>query len=327
MAQRALLVGINDYDNFGNLTGCVRDATAMEGLLARNEDGSPNYGCRILTSPSPNPIERVTRARLREVWHELFDNFTEDILFYFSGHGTPTQIGGVLVTQDGTAQEPGLVMDELLLLANQSKAREVLIILDCCFSGSIGNPQNLQGQGGSPLQAQLREGVTILSASRASEVSMEETGGHGIFTWLVLSALRGGAADVRGVISTASIYAYVEQALGPWDQRPLYKSHADRLSPVRRCTPCVTDELLRQIPEFFPEADSRYQLDPSYEASSTSANPDHVTIYQTFTQLRDSRLLKTTNGDHLYYTVMGSGAVELTQLGQLYWLLAKKGRI
>lgn len=323
MARRALLVGINQYDNAGNLTGCVLDATAMEGLLARNEDGSPNYACRLLTSPN----ERVTRARLREVWEQLFDNFTEDILFYFSGHGTPTQIGGYLVTQDATEKEPGLPMDELLLLANQSKAREVLLILDCCFSGTLGNPQNLQGRSGSSYQAQLREGVTILSASRASEVAMEETGGHGIFTWLVLNALRGGAADIRGMVSAAAVYAYVEQALGPWEQRPLYKSYADRLSPIRTCEPAVSDVLLRQLPTYFPEAGSRYQLDPSYEASASLAQPEHITIYQTFTQYRDARLLKTVGGGHLYYTVMESGAVELTQLGQLYWLLAKKGQI
>ena len=323
MARRALLVGINDYDNAGNLTGCVLDATAMEGLLARNADGSPNYSCRLLTSPK----EQVTRARLRQVWGELFDNFTEDILFYFSGHGTPTQTGGYIVTQDATEHEPGLPMDDLLLLANQSKARQVLLILDCCFSGALGNPQNLRGQVGSENQAQLREGVTVLSASRSTEVAMEETGGHGLFTWLVLNALRGGAADVRGRVSAAAIYAYVEQALGPWDQRPLYKSHADRLSPVRLCTPTVPDILLRELPKFFQESDSRYQLDPTYESTHPSATPEHTEIYQKFTRFRDAGLLTTVGGDHLYNTVMGSGAVDLTEVGKLFWLLAKNNQI
>ena len=116
-------------------------------------------------------------------------------------------------------------------------------------------------------------------------------------------------------------------ALGPWDQRPLYKSHADRLSPVRLCNPSVPDELLRDLPLFFAESDSRYQLDPTYEASDRSALPDHTEIYQKFTQYRDAGLLKTVDGGHLYYTVMGSGAVDLTEIGQLYWLLAKKGQI
>ena len=133
MARRALLVGINNYDNISPLTGCVLDATKMKDLLARNHDGCPNYDCRLLTTDT----ERVTRAYLREVWGQLFDNFSDDILFYFSGHGTPTATGGFVCTQDATTHEPGLPMDEILLLANRSRAREVLLILDCCFAGSL----------------------------------------------------------------------------------------------------------------------------------------------------------------------------------------------
>jgi hypothetical protein len=320
MARRALLVGINKYDceEISDLTGCVRDATAMEALLATNYDGGRNYDCRLLTTDS----DQVTRERLREVWEQLFDNFSEDILFYFSGHGTATRAGGHVCTQDATKKEVGLPMDELLTLANSSTAREVLLILDCCFSGALGNPKNLP-----PYQAQLREGVTILTASRSTEVSLEKTGGHGLFTWLVLSALRGGAADIRGQVSAAAVYSYAEQVLDAWSQRPLYKSHADRLSPVRLCEPAVSDALLRQLPHFFSLATDRYQLDPSYESSNASANPAHTAIYQNFVQYRDARLLRTVGGGHLYYTTIDSGGVELTDLGQMYWLLAKEGRI
>lgn len=318
MERRALLVGVNDYDNFGSLTGCVLDATAMEGLVSRHYDGSPNYDCRLLTTAK----ERITRERLREVWEQLFDSFPDSILFYFSGHGGVAKTDEVLATQDGTEKEPGLPMGELLALANESKAREVLLILDCCYSGALGNPRALREN-----HTQLREGVTILTACRSNEVSLEETGGHGIFTWLVLNALRGGAADVRGRVSAAGIYAYAEQALGSWDQRPLYKSHADRLSPIRRCEPAVTDDLLRELPKFFNDPTDRYDLDPSYESTDPSAIPEHTAIYQRFTRYRDARLLRTVSGDHLYNTTVQSGAVELTDLGQLYWLLAKAGRI
>lgn len=323
MARRAIFVGVNEYDNVSPLTGCVLDATKMKDLLARNYDGSPNYDCRLLTTDT----EHVTRAHLRNVWEQLFDGFTEDILFYFSGHGTPTATGGYICTQDATPHEPGLPMDELLTLANRSRAREVLLILDCCFAGSLGNPANLQSSSGIENHTQLVEGVTILAASRPNQVSREEFGGHGIFTWLVLNALQGGAADVRGRVSAASIYAYAEQVLGPWDQRPMYKSHADRLSPVRLCKPAVTDALLRELPHYFPTSISRYALDPSYEATSPSSVPENVTIYENFAKYRDAGLLQTVGGNHLYFTVMGSGAVELTEIGQLYWLLASKERI
>ena len=48
--KRALLVGIDDYDRFGGLNGCVKDVDALEGLLSRNEDNSPNFDCQKRTS-------------------------------------------------------------------------------------------------------------------------------------------------------------------------------------------------------------------------------------------------------------------------------------
>lgn len=322
MERRALIVGVDEYHNFRNLSGCVADAGAMKDILTRHYDGAVNYSCRLLTTKN-GP---VTRAGLREAWNTTFENFDGEILFYFSGHGAPTEVGGHLVTQDATRQELGLPMDELLTLAINSKAREVLLMLDCCHAGAMGNAAVLQGNGASSDRAILREGLTILAASGPSEAAIE-TNGHGLFTWLVLNALGGGAADVRGQVSAASIYSYVEQALGPWDQRPLYKSYAKRLSPIRSCKPAVPDSLLRELPSLFPEVTYRYQLDPTYEASDASAIPEHTAIYQKFTVLRDARLLRTVGGNHLFFTVMGSGAVELTELGQLYWLQAKNDRL
>jgi hypothetical protein len=40
--KRALLVGIDEYRQFNNLGGCVNDVRALEPLLAKNEDDSPN---------------------------------------------------------------------------------------------------------------------------------------------------------------------------------------------------------------------------------------------------------------------------------------------
>src|SRR4051812_42058618 len=130
MSKRALIVGINDYDHVSSLQGCVPDATAMAEVLSRNGDGNVNFECRLLTSPGPTPI---TKAFLRQQWRELFQDFKDDLLFYFSGHGTPTDVGGYLVTQDGVIDDPGLPMEDVVTMANNSSARTVLLILDCCF--------------------------------------------------------------------------------------------------------------------------------------------------------------------------------------------------
>jgi|SRR5947209_12913147 len=322
MSKRALIVGINQYDHFRSLSGCVADAIAMGDILARNADGSINFECLVLVSPGP---VRVNKAQLRQSWRELFQGFKEDVLFYFSGHGTPTEVGGYLVTQDGAPDDPGLSMEDVVSMANNSSARTVLVILDCCFSGTAGNPASLQG-GNREDRTVLRDGVTILAASRPAGISTE-VDGHGVFTNLLLGALRGGAADVRGRVSAASIYAYAEAALGAWDQRPLYKSHASRLQPVRFCDPKVTDALLRELPVYFPNSDHEYPLDPTYEETTKAAIPENVAILKKFNQLQIAGLLRPKTGDNLFGTAAGSGKVVLTELGRFYRQIVNGKRI
>lgn len=323
MPKRALLVGINKYDSVTSLNGCVADANAMAEVLARNGDGSVNFECKLLTSPGSVP---VTRAALRQHWRELFEDFRGDVLFYFSGHGAPTEVGGYLVTQEGTPDDPGLAMQDVVNMANTSAANTVLLILDCCFSGSTGNPASLQG-GDLENKALLREGVTILTASRPAQVSME-VGGHGVFTNLVLGALRGGAANVRGHVSAASIYAYAEAALGAWNQRPLYKSHAAHLEPVRTCEPLAPDSLLRELATYFPDADYQYQLDMTYEETNQGcAKPENVAIFKKFKRLQIAGLLRPKVGDDLYWVAERSGCVLLTDLGRFYLQLVNDNRI
>ncbi|MBY5370466.1 caspase domain-containing protein [Rhizobium leguminosarum] len=319
MNKRALIVGIDRYDTYPPLSAAVSDAEAMADILSKNGDGSPNFGCRLLTSPGR---EAVTRANLRRNWRELFDGFRGDVLFYFSGHGAPTEVGGFLATQDAAEDDPGLAMEELVNMANNSAVKTVLLILDCCFSGSAGNPAALRN-GNIENKAILREGVTILSASRPAELSYE-VGGHGVFSNLILGALKGGAANVRGHISAAAIYAYVEAALGPWDQRPLYKSHAEHLEPVRTVPPMVSDELLREMTTFFPAQDHRYSLNETYEETSDKAKPENVIIFKKFKRLQIAGLLRPDNGSDLYWVAIEGRSVVLTDLGIFYYQLIRK---
>jgi len=50
MARRALLIGINTYDNAGRLSACVADAQAMSHALERHKGGDRrlNYECKTL---------------------------------------------------------------------------------------------------------------------------------------------------------------------------------------------------------------------------------------------------------------------------------------
>jgi uncharacterized caspase-like protein len=315
--RRALLVGIDDYPT-APLAGCVNDARAMAALIARHADNSPNFDVQLLTSDK----DTITRAALRASIEKLFQHDKADVaLLYFSGHGTENDLDGFLVTPDAARYEEGVGLTEVLTMANQSKTNEVVLILDSCMSGALGQ---LPATGSN--QATLREGVAILTASRAGQVSME-SGGRGVFTELVCGALDGGAADVLGHVTAASIYAYVEQALGSWDQRPLFKAHVATLTPLRKTTPAVKLETLRQLSDWFTTPNAAFPLDPSYEHTTDPQDEQHQDIFRGLQEMSRCKLVEPIGEEFMYYAAVNSKACRLTPLGQQYWRMAQAKRI
>ena len=316
-SRRALVVGIDDYPSAA-LSGCVNDANAMAELLRKHHDGSPNFDVMLMVTP-PDAITRVT---LKAAIERLFQHDQAEVaLFYFSGHGTENDLGGYLVTPDATKYDEGVNLGDVLTYANRSPAKERVIILDSCMSGVFGSIPTVGNN-----TALLNEGVSVLTASRAGQVSVE-TGGRGVFTEMVCGALEGGAADVLGDVTAAAIYAYVEQTLGPWDQRPLFKAHLSRLVSVRKAQPAVEADELRRLPEWFPAADHRFALDPSYEYTSGVPDSNHVATFKKLQNCRDAKLVEAVDEDFLYYAAMNSKTCRLTPLGKHYWRLARAGRI
>ena len=315
--KRALFVGINTYDNDKELACCVNDALAMKDMLARHENNEPNFSCKTLTSDKM----RITTERLsKDIQNLMSDLPGGDLLFYFSGHGHVTEQGGYLRTQDATEENPGFPMSELLALANNANVDSVLLILDCCHSGAIGDSTD------SESQITLSEGVTILASSDPGQES-EQDFEYSVFTELMLGALDGGATDIRGLVSAASMYAYVEAALGSWDQRPMYKSHARTLEPIRECNPIVSDETLRQLTSYFRFTEMKFQMDPSFEYTTDDCVPENIKIFDRFKELRNAGLLQGTDGKDLYWAAIESGTVELTNLGKFYWRLVSNDKI
>lgn len=315
--RKALIVGIDHYPN-APLQGCVNDANRMHKLLAQHHDGAPNFDCIKLVSSSK---QKIKRAALRQQLQRLFADNSEFVLFYFAGHGIVNNFGGYLVTQDAEANDEGVAMLDLLSLANQSQASEVAIILDCCHSGEIGVIKALENA-----QAHLGEGVSILTAAQSNEAASEEDG-SGLFTTLICEGLEGGAADIVGNVTAAGLYAFVDQALGAWQQRPLFKSHVRRLLPLRKCRPLVGLEILRLLPKYFDFAEADHFLDPSYEPSAKEYKRKQGKIFGHLQKLRASGLVVPVGAEHMYYAAMDSKSCQLTSLGRYYWKLAQAGKI
>lgn len=314
--RRALLVGIDHYPT-SPLAGCVKDANAMAELLRCNHDGSPNFDCRLVTSDNTT----ISRIGLLEYIDQLFRDEADAALLFYAGHGYIDQVDGYLVTPDASAYSEGVELTKVLTFANDSKVIEVTIILDSCFSGAFGQVPVTKNT-----NANIREGVSVLTASRSTQTSAESNGG-GLFTGLVCSALDGGAADVLGKVTAPAVYSYVDEALGPWDQRPVFKSHVSKLIPLRQAQPSIGLHTLRRFPTWFPTPDSEFSLDPSYEPTEQPSHPEHEDIFSQLQKCRAAKLVEPVDEEHMYYAALHHTGCQLTPLGRRYWHQAKEGRI
>src|SRR5690606_22430537 len=120
-----------------------------------------------------------------------------------------------------------LPMNELLQIANNSPARNKVLILDCCHSGILGNLAPNEDK------AVIKEGMTILTASSAEQYAIEEKG-SGVFTSLFIDAMNGSASNLVGDITPGSIYAHIDQSLGSWEQRPIFKTNVTSFTTLRK---------------------------------------------------------------------------------------------
>ncbi|HTN06530.1 caspase family protein [Agriterribacter sp.] len=321
----ALIIGINHYPYGGDLYGCVNDAYSVKGILERNFDGSVNFDCKLLTSS--NAKESLDRGELKDAIVQLFATKAEIALLYFAGHGHIEITGGYLLGSDAKRGDDGISLNDILVLANASKATNKVIILDSCHSGIAGNVPNIKDS------ALITEGITILTASTADQYASEKNG-SGVFTTLLVDALSGSASNILGDVTPGSVYAHIDQSLGAWEQRPIFKTNVRNFIPLRKAAPSIELDDLILIKDLFPTAGFEFKLDPTYEPEMKGRDegmPDPIVdntktfaILQKFNRLN---LLKPINALHMWNAAMESKSCKLTALGEHYRKLAENNRI
>lgn len=321
----ALVVGINYYEHGNPLYGCVVDAHAVQAILARHGDGSVNFDCKLLTGTGP--ADRVDRNELKDAVSDLFKTKAEIALFYFAGHGHIEATGGYLLATNSARGDEGLSLSDVLTLANASPAQNKIVVLDSCHSGIAGTPPTAGNL------AALSEGLTVLTASTADQYATEENG-RGVFTTLLVDALHGGAANLTGDITPGSVYAHVDQSLGAWEQRPVFKTNVRQFVSLRRVPPPIELDELRRITEFFPASGSEFQLDPTFEPElkgrdpgMPAPDPENTRKFAILQRYNRLNLVVPVGAPHMWHAAMQSKTCRLTVLGEHYRRLVGKQRI
>lgn len=322
--KKALVIGINNYSK-ASLAAPVNDARAVAELLRKDAADLGNFDDVRLQE------NVATKGELTEEIYNLFKREDEIALFYYSGHGGIDNVDSYLVTPDFKKYDLGVSVNTVLKIANESKCQNKIIILDCCHSGALGTTNLIGGT-----TTLISSGVTILAASRADEVALE-VNGHSVFTNLLLEALKGGAADISGTITPSGIYAYIDKALGAFDQRPVFKSNVNQFVSLRKVGPAVPPEMLQKITDFFAGPEDEFPLKPSCEDTNDPkrehkiiepyANEEDVKKFKILQKYQSVGLVVPVGAPFMYFAAMESRSCKLTPLGQHYWRLAKEYRI
>jgi len=328
--KKALIIGIDDYP-INPLHGCVNDAVAVGNTLETNGDGSPNFSVRLLISNQLN----VSTAVLSDAISELFTGDADTVLLFFAGHGIINQDTntGYIVSQNGSRGTWGVSLSEILGLANRAypRIKSSVIILDSCHSGFAGEVPSL----GNEQISVIGSGVTILTACHR-EGTAGESNSHGLFTGILLDGLTGSSADICGRITPASVYSHIDQTLGPWEQRPIYKANVQTFVTLRLVSPKIPLDVLRRLPEYFEDATCILNLDPSFEPDRENIPPqfknipvnvENARIFKELQMCNRHGLVMPVGAEHMYYAAINSMGCKLTALGAHYRKLAEMRRL
>ncbi len=250
--KKALVVGVSHYDdkNLNDLDFCEKDGQAMFELLT-----SLGYDIKI----ENKLIGKVPGLLLREKIIDFFQDSNirarDTLLLYFSGHGVPDMDDIFFASSDIDTNKPmrnGFSSSDLWSAMNKSKSRKIVVILDCCYSGSahLGKGStNVASVGHQKISKNAEkiegEGKCLLLSSQNYQESFElENHGLSVFTYYLLDGLNGNkeSVDVKGNVTVHTLSNYVfDKVTEVSEQRPLIKSEISGDIPLAQYKELATD--------------------------------------------------------------------------------------
>lgn len=223
---RGRFIGIDRFSDpvIHDLSGCVRDATALHALF---KDGIDGIDAELITN------DGATIGNLRRAVAETLEVATDDdaVILTFATHGTHDHrivaADTVLTDLDKTAYS----LDDLVSAFRASNARFAFVILDCCFAGAA--PARVVSETPTAraifdLQAIEATGKVILAASRMDEEAYEHPNRrHGLLTAALTDALIETHPGLLSLIEAVMSRVYADAAGMGVRQHPVATTYAD----------------------------------------------------------------------------------------------------
>ncbi len=216
--RHAVVVGIEQYrKKLPQADFAANDARVMADYLSKVL-GYPEENVAVLLN------DNAAKTDLEKYFEGWLPNRVEkgdSVFVYFSGHGAPNPKTGkaYLVPYDGDpsfVDQTAYPLDRLYDRLGKLPAKEIVVVLDSCFSGAGG--RSVIAKGMRPMVLSIENPVlaggktAVIAASSGDQVSSTyEAQKHGLLTYFLLKGLRGEAdRDQSGQIELSELFEYVK---------------------------------------------------------------------------------------------------------------------
>lgn len=203
----AIIIGIEKYRSAPPTQFAINDAKLVREYF--RVMGIPDRNVEFLTD------ERATYSDIRKVLETKLPNIVKAdsrVIVYYAGHGAPNPTDGTayLVPYDGDPaylSDTSYPVERMYEKLSMLPAKEVLVVMDACFSGTGG--RSVLPPGARSLVARPKtpthNRLIILSSTQENQITTTlSEQQHGLFTYFFLRALQEKKKDV------ADIYQYLK---------------------------------------------------------------------------------------------------------------------
>lgn len=259
----ALSIGISRYKHLRPLSCAAYDAQDLAEVLS--DVVSPAQVKLLLDE------DATKQAILRDLtWLANNTGPNDTAIVFFSGHGgrgnaqPDTQACFCPVEASLHAfEQTSLTGSELTAALRTVKSERLVVLLDACYSGGIGEPRSrhagiTNGLTGRDVSALLEgRGRVVMAASRPDELAWELCGmRNGLFTHYLLRGLRGEIARADGTVWVSELFSYVSRNVRRHGcQHPYQKAIGEDFVVMAQL--CPTDHTVRAPHPTSQEVDRR----------------------------------------------------------------------
>lgn len=214
----AVVIGIEQY----------RQKLPAADFAAHDAQIVAEYLLKVMGYPAENVVvllnDRATRSDFdKHVGRWLSNNVEKDstVFIYYSGHGAPNPNTGdaYLVPYDGDPsfiEDTGYSLQRLYEQLGRLPAKEIIVVLDSCFSGAGG--RSVLAKGARPLVMSrqnaliIPHNVTVMAAAAINQISSTyQEKSHGLFTYFMLKGIKdGNVVKQNGAIAVSDLFTFVK---------------------------------------------------------------------------------------------------------------------